>query len=495
MSMKAISAARLLASCAFVVSSGCSTTKPPPLPASSDTTQTASFWKPELLYRLNAPYPRLYVEVDAVKGCEPDDRTLDTLRKFLATYCDKPDGIQIVREPVIPKSAVRGLSVEGVAGRFMKGPPANSGATQPAFLEVLFYDSKFTGDYDSGKPGAGPHSWTEHDPYPAFIMMNKRTYPKILGGVVLTTQEAGLLEGLIMAHEAGHALGLVGRTNYAADNHCTDTNCIMYPETKADAELHIHLLLLGPRAFTISVAQTNLCARCVAELADDAKLAPLTNCYFDGAVMVRSEIGYHVLSLPNRAHVIAGKFAEQDCLDFAANAQKTPNLAASGNIHVSISDEIRHDPVKLNALLQQVASDPSEMVRSAMVTVCLSLGRYTNALDICRQSLRMDPKDDVSYNGLAWIEATCPDASVRDGRTAVANAAKACQLTGWHSGECLDTLAAAYAECGDFTNAIIYEKRALAVRSLPPATQKSRRERLSLYEESQPFRDRPSRSN
>src|SRR5688572_24716511 len=54
-------------------------------------------WKPQLLYLLPSPHPRLHVEVDAVKGCEPDEPTLEKLRGFLADYCTKPDGIHIVR--------------------------------------------------------------------------------------------------------------------------------------------------------------------------------------------------------------------------------------------------------------------------------------------------------------------------------------------------------------------------------------------------------------
>ena len=426
--MKANSVTQFLVCCALAVSAGCSTAKPPASPGNLGAAQTTVFWKPDLLYRYETPYRQLDVEVDAVRGCEPTDKTLDRLKDFLATYCKKPDGIQIVREPVIPRSAARGLTADGLACKVMKGPPTNSGGPPPAFLEVLFYDSQLTYDNgipETGDPGANPalkpsrpvpESQTEWEPYPALIMMNTRGYPKILEGPLLT-------------HEAGHALGLVNRTNYVADHHCTDSNCLMYPKLNAVAVLHIHRLLLGSRAFTYTISQTNLCARCLAELADDAKLPPPTNCYFAGAVMVRSEIGYHVLSLPNRVRVIAGKLAEQDCLDFAAAARKEPALAANGFTTAFIKDEIVSDPVKLNELFQQVASDPEGMVRNVMAAMSIKHGRYTNALKICRQSIRMDPTDDVSYNELAWIEATCPDASLRDGQAAVANATKACQLT------------------------------------------------------------------
>jgi serine/threonine-protein kinase len=62
---------------------------------------------------------------------------------------------------------------------------------------------------------------------------------------------------------------------------------------------------------------------------------------------------------------------------------------------------------------------------------------------------------------------------------------KACDQTSWQNPQWLDTLAAAYAETGDFAQAIKWEKKAADATGSPRM-----RARLSLFQPQQPFHDR-----
>jgi hypothetical protein len=101
---------------------------------SADSIPFPASQRVDLLYLLSKPYPRLHVQVDAVEGCQPDEKTIDTVRSVLGQYCDKPGGIQIVRQNVIPRSSVRGLAETVVAIQHMRAPTPASGRPPAAYL-------------------------------------------------------------------------------------------------------------------------------------------------------------------------------------------------------------------------------------------------------------------------------------------------------------------------------------------------------------------------
>jgi tetratricopeptide (TPR) repeat protein len=90
---------------------------------------------------------------------------------------------------------------------------------------------------------------------------------------------------------------------------------------------------------------------------------------------------------------------------------------------------------------------------------------------------------------LPWLLSTCPDPKFRNGTEAVAMARKDCESTKWKDSGKLDTLAAAYAETGDFQEAIRCEEQAIALRDGEFAWQTRMKERLALYQKSKPYRE------
>jgi Zn-dependent protease len=116
-------------------------------------------------------------------------------------------------------------------------------------------------------------------------------------------------------------------------------------------------------------------------------------------------------------------------------------------------------------------------------------GRWQHAIEDQEEALRLQPHLAGAHNNLAWLLSTCPVDSLRDGEQAVEHALWACKATGWAVPACVGTLAAAYAESGDFGQAVLLQERALA----DPAYcrkygEEEVRERLRLYEQGLPYR-------
>jgi tetratricopeptide (TPR) repeat protein len=195
--------------------------------------------------------------------------------------------------------------------------------------------------------------------------------------------------------------------------------------------------------------------------------------------------------------IIVGSLTEQDCRDFAAavRAEKIPFDDNETGVDWFIKDQVLNTFARVSDSFNQAKADPLESVRTTAPNIIFAQfyaahGQFTNAINICREAIGSNPKDDWSYNLLAWVEATCPDSSVRDGKEAVSLAAKACELTRWRQPNSIDTLAAAYAEPGDFQRAIEFQEQALHASSSPEPRQKAMRERLALYKQSQPYREK-----
>jgi tetratricopeptide (TPR) repeat protein len=115
---------------------------------------------------------------------------------------------------------------------------------------------------------------------------------------------------------------------------------------------------------------------------------------------------------------------------------------------------------------------------------------YDKALADYSDAIRLDPKYALAFNNRAWLWATCPDVRCRDGSRAVESARIACELTNWKNPLIIDTLAAAYAEAGDFKQAVKYQRQVLDDPSFPKAEGDGARQRLALYEAGKPYSDK-----
>lgn len=109
------------------------------------------------------------------------------------------------------------------------------------------------------------------------------------------------------------------------------------------------------------------------------------------------------------------------------------------------------------------------------------------ALGDLQTALRLEPKNKVTLNDLAWFLSTCPEPSLRNGKKAVAYAMQACELGSWKDAFIIDTLAASYAETGDFKQAIRRQEEATRLASALDKAEMARR--LALYRSRKPYRE------
>jgi tetratricopeptide (TPR) repeat protein len=118
---------------------------------------------------------------------------------------------------------------------------------------------------------------------------------------------------------------------------------------------------------------------------------------------------------------------------------------------------------------------------------------YKGAITEYQRSMELNTKHLPARLSLAWLLATSPEASLRDGNKAVALAEQAGLLSGGESPQILDTLAAAYAEAGRYPEAVETAKRALnlgTAQNNPPLAE-AIQNRLKLYETNVPYHEKP----
>jgi tetratricopeptide (TPR) repeat protein len=116
-------------------------------------------------------------------------------------------------------------------------------------------------------------------------------------------------------------------------------------------------------------------------------------------------------------------------------------------------------------------------------------GRVDESVAEFQKALQLEPDDPWPKNNLAWLLATCPQASLRNGNKAVELATQANHLSDGENPIFLHTLAAAFAEAGRFSEAVETAQRALR---LAKAQSKSRlagqlQSEMKLYQAGSPM--------
>jgi len=286
------------------------------------------------------------VEIDAVKGSEPNEETIETLHQSLLRYCDKPGEIQIVRNVPIPLEDAQATRPELLALRHMDGPVHSKHDGRTAYLYVLFYDSsQLLGK--RYRRAVNPHA--KLLPYPAAIYMDTRYIKK---------HHLSKYEAQLLLHEVGHILGLTWSQKRGDDwrCHCRKKSCLMYESYR------VNILPFQKHR------QKDFCELCKSDLEAARAAEADPKLKFMGPVMVRSEKNYHVLSLPAFVKLHFGPLELikwQVVLDEARN--EVPKWAAQPDTAAVImelgsgadSDEL----ASLHYAIESAKKDPCRTVR------------------------------------------------------------------------------------------------------------------------------------
>lgn len=118
-------------------------------------------------------------------------------------------------------------------------------------------------------------------------------------------------------------------------------------------------------------------------------------------------------------------------------------------------------------------------------------GQVGAAIAQYNAALRWDTNSLEALNNLTWILATSPDASYRDGVRALQFGLRACELSSNSISTVVGTLAAAYAEVGQFPEAIKTAERAreMAVAQGQAETARKNEQLLELYRAGKAYRE------
>ena len=135
-----------------------------------------------------------------------------------------------------------------------------------------------------------------------------------------------------------------------------------------------------------------------------------------------------------------------------------------------------------------MAQDPDQwQALRARGDAYLNIGRQAQALADYEKALKLQPNEPGLLNNLAWVLATSPDDKLRNGHRAIELATEACKQTEYKLAYILSTLAAAYAETGDFQTAVKWSSKAVEIGD--KEHDESLKKELQSYKAKKPWRE------
>jgi len=140
----------------------------------------------------------------------------------------------------------------------------------------------------------------------------------------------------------------------------------------------------------------------------------------------------------------------------------------------------------LTEYLEKEPSDASALI--ARGDCYLTIGKHAEAIADFEKAFPLAQDNPTFLNNFAWVLCTSPEDHLRNGQRALELAKRACELLEYKAAFALSTLAAAYAELGDFQKAIEWAEK--AIQAAEGEEREHMSKELECYRQGKPFRER-----
>ncbi len=172
-----------------------------------------------------------------------------------------------------------------------------------------------------------------------------------------------------------------------------------------------------------------------------------------------------------------------------ANPKDWQTLLDLGKLYIGMKDYNKAIEIFTSILVDH--PDEVEAMRGR-ADALLNSGRRAEAVVDYERALKLQSHEIGLLNNFAWLLATAPEDKLRDGHRAIVLATDACRQTDYKQDYILSTLAAAYAETGDFESARKWATQAVEAKSISAIEESQKDElkkELQSYKANKPWRE------